>query len=370
MSSVLSVRVKENGAAIALVLSVVGLALLASAGSDVIVRTATVGLIMLLATVALYVFVGNSGILSFGHAGFMMIGGYAAGLLVFPAEQKKLLLPDLPAFLQSAHVGPALAPVVGGLLAGAIALLLAVPLARLGGMPAALTTFAFLGIVYEVIANWTAVTGGPAGLAGIPISNDLYPALIWVAVAIVAASLVQNANWGRRLRASREDEVAAQASGIAIRNERRGAFVVSAFFLGVSGGLYALFLGNLTPQTIYLDVTFLTLAMLVVGGMRSLSGAVIGSVFITVVAELLRRLEGGFDLGFVHFGGRSGLREVGLALVLLGVLLWRPEGITGGTEVSLAWLRRRAKPEVGDVRPEEPLLPTLGAAEASARPER
>ena len=74
--------------------------------------------------------------------------------------------------------------------------------------------------------------------------------------------------------------------------------------------------------------------MLVVGGLRSLSGAVLGSLFITVVAELLRRAEGGFDLGFIHFGGRSGVREVGLALVLLGVLVWRPEGLTGGREIA------------------------------------
>ena len=132
-----------------------------------------------------------------------------------------------------------------------------------------------------------------------------------------------------------------------MRNERRVAFVISAFFLGVAGGLYAQFLGNLTPGTIYLDITFLTLAMLVVGGIHSLSGAVLGSVFISVVAEILRRAEGGFDLGFIEFAGRSGVREVGLALVLLGVLLWRPEGIVGGREIAL----RRRRPPTGETPP-------------------
>ncbi len=363
MTAAIASRIRENGVGIALIVLVALLTWLVSLGSDVLVRTATSGLILLLATVALYVFVGNSGILSFGHASFMMIGGYSAGLFVFTAEQKELLLPDLPGVLADVHFSVELAPVAGGVLAAVVAALLSLPLARLSGIPAALTTFAFLGICYEVVSNWTAVTGGPAGLAGIPISSDLSTALIWSSVAIAVASLFQNSAWGRRLRASREDEAAARACGIGVRNERRVAFVISAFFLGVAGGLYAQFLGNLTPGTIYLDITFLTLAMLVVGGIHSLSGAVLGSVFISVVAEILRRAEGGFDLGFIEFAGRSGVREVGLALVLLGVLLWRPEGIVGGREIAL----RRRRPPTG----RDPAREDVGQeAEGSVRVEQ
>ena len=175
MTAAIASRIRENGVGIALIVLVALLTWLVSLGSDVLVRTATSGLILLLATVALYVFVGNSGILSFGHASFMMIGGYSAGLFVFTAEQKELLLPDLPGFLADVHFSVELAPVAGGVLAAVVAALLSLPLARLSGIPAALTTFAFLGICYEVVPNWTAVTGGPAGLAGIPISSESAP---------------------------------------------------------------------------------------------------------------------------------------------------------------------------------------------------
>jgi branched-chain amino acid transport system permease protein len=306
---------------------------LCALGSDVLVTTATTALIMLVATVGLYIFVGNSGVFSFGHASFMIIGGYTAALLVIPTTQKVLLLPDLPGVLRHVHAGVFLSCIIGGAVAALFAGLLSIPIARLSGMAGALTTFAVLGVTYSVASNWEQVTGGPTGVAGIPVATSLGESLIWALVAIAVAFLVQSARWGRRLRASREDEIAAQACGIGIRNERRAALVISAFVCGVAGGLYGELLGDLTPTTIYLDVTFLLIAMLVVGGINSLSGAVIGSITISVVAELLRRLEAGADLGFFHFPGRPGIREVGLALIMLGVLVRRPDGITGGREL-------------------------------------
>lgn len=337
---------------IALVALVLVLGLLTSMGSEVVVRTATSGLILLLATVAMYIFVGNSGIMTFGHAGFMMIGGYAASLFAYPADKKALLLPDLPGFLASTTLTPEAAVIIGGLVAGFVAALFSVPLARLSGMSASLVTFAFLGICYEVVSNWSAVTGGPAGIAGIPVTTGIATVLPWVVVAILIAGFIQLSAWGRRLRASREDEVVARSIGIGVKTERRMAFTISGALLGVAGGLYALYLGTLTPSTIYLDVTFITLAMLIIGGIRSLSGAVLGSIFITVMGELLRRFEGGVDFGLFEFAGRSGIREVGLALVMLAVLLLRPEGFTRGREIrgpsGLSRLFRRQEGEASD----------------------
>jgi branched-chain amino acid transport system permease protein len=118
-----------------------------------------------------------------------------------------------------------------------------------------------------------------------------------------------------------------------VGRERAIAFTLSGFFMGIGGGLFAQFQGTITPQALYLLITFWTIAMLVVGGMTSLSGAVIGVVVLSTLAEFLRRVEQGVHLGFVDIPARSGVREVGLGIVMLGILLARPTGITGGKEI-------------------------------------
>lgn len=309
---------------------------LSSQGSLTIQREATTDLVYLMATVGLYVFVGNSGVFSFGHMAFMAIGAYVGVLLSFPVQQRDLLLPGLPHVLATLYFPPAGACVAAGVVAAVVALAFSVPVMRLSGLAAALTTFAILGIVYTVAGNWQQVTNGQQGIAGSPDTTSLGGALLWALGAIIVAWATQQSRWGRRLRASREDEVAARALGIGVVTERRAAFVLSAFIVGVAGALYGQFLSVLTPDTVYLDTTFLVLLMLIVGGMKSLSGAVIGAIFISVVSNVLERIEQGVTLGSVVVPPRPGLSEVGLSLILLAVLITRPNGITGGREIGFA----------------------------------
>jgi branched-chain amino acid transport system permease protein len=140
---------------------------------------------------------------------------------------------------------------------------------------------------------------------------------------------------GLRLRAAREDEYAARSVGIRVFPERYVAFVLSAFLVGAAGFLYAQFLTSFTADEFFVQLTFLTIAMLVVGGINSLSGAVIGTVVVSVIAELLRRVEQGVDLGVVSIPDRPGIESVGLALLMLVILIFRPQGITGGREITL-----------------------------------
>jgi branched-chain amino acid transport system permease protein len=288
-------------------------------------------------------------VFSFGHAAFMVIGAYVTTVLAFPVQQRKLLLPALPGLVQHISLSPVLACVAGGAIAAVVAAMVAVPLARLSGIAAALASFAILGIVHVVASNWQQFTNGVSGIAGLPATTTPGVALGWALFA------VQTSAWGRRLQASREDEVAARSVGIAVRPERRQAFVLSAFVVGVAGGLYAELLGNLTPDTIYLDVTFLIVVMLVVGGIKSLSGAVVGSIFISAVSEILRRLEEGAHVGPLYIQGRTGMREVGLAIILLLALIARPAGLTAGRELTwperLSW-RSRARAELKLESPE------------------
>ena len=308
-------------------------------GPDSLDRVVVGMVINLILVVGLYTFVGLSGVFSFGHAAFMAIGAYTAAILTIPPETKPFVLPDLPGFLGDLHLDPFPATLAAGALAALVGLVLAVPLARLSGLTAGLATFAVLVIVNVVAKNWQQLTHGTAGVSGIPTATTVWGALAWALVATAAVWALQRSRIGLRLRASREQEAAARSIGIGVARERAIAFVVSAFFAGVAGALLAMFIGSANPDAFFLDITFLMVAMLVVGGTTSLAGAVIGTIVISAAAEILRRVEGGIDLGVVELPSRPGLREVGLALLMLAILILRPDGITGGRE--LRWTAGR-----------------------------
>jgi branched-chain amino acid transport system permease protein len=309
-----------------------------AAGDTVTRGVVVVALMNLTLVIGLYVFVGNSGVFSFGSIGFAAVGAYTGGLLVIPVDQKEILQPDLPGFIAHAHFGSIGATLMGGVVAAAVGFAFSIPLMRLNGIAAGLATFAMLVIVKTVANSWTAVTNGAAGLSGLPITTNKNTALIWALIAIVVAFAFQSTGLGLRLRGSREDDVAARSLGVGIRLERRVAWVIHAFIMGVGGALYGQYLGSFNASFFYLALTFTTLAMLVVGGLKSLSGAVIGAVTISIVAELLHRLEQGADFGVFHVPARPGLREVGLAIIMLAILILRPRGLTNGRE--LPWPRR------------------------------
>ena len=182
-------------------------------------------------------------------------------------------------------------------MAAVVAAAFAIPLMRLNGIAAGLATFALLVIIRTVANSWTEVTNGAAGLSGLPVTTSKNAALVWALIAIVAGFVFQSTGLGLRLRGSREDDVAARSLGVGVRIERRVAWVVHAFIMGVGGALYGQYLGSFNASFFYLALTFTTLAMLVVGGITSLTGAVIGSLTISFVAEFLHRIEQGADVG-------------------------------------------------------------------------
>jgi branched-chain amino acid transport system permease protein len=159
----------------------------------------------------------------------------------------------------------------------------------------------------------------------VPKETTLWGAATWAIVCLVVVFVFQGSRIGMQLRAAREDEVAARAMGIQVGVLRGLALILSAFIVGLAGGVYGQSLGSFNPDVFYLDLTFLTLAMLVVGGVNSLSGAVIGTLILTFLAQALRDLEASLD--------RPGLTEVCFALILILILALRPSGITGGKEL-------------------------------------
>ncbi|SFL72984.1 branched-chain amino acid ABC transporter permease [Geodermatophilus ruber] len=325
--------------------------LLGTLGGPRLDRATGIALIMLIVVVGLKIFVGDSGIFSFGHVAFMGVGAYTTAIVMMAPAQRAFQLPELPGFLADLELSAFEAALLSGVVAAVFALLVSLPLMRLSGLTASLATVALLITCHSVLQNADRFTRGSGGLILIVEPPALLTLLVCACVTIVAALAFRQSRIGLRLAASREDEVAARAIGVRVWWERGIAFVVSAFVLGVAGSLFVRYVGSINPDSFFLSLTFTAIAMLVVGGLTSVSGAVIGTIVVSVALEVLRVIESGVTIGGLEIPSRSGLASVGLALVLLGVLLLRPAGITGGRELSELVPRRSRRAEQ---RPAEP----------------
>lgn len=292
-------------------------------------------LIRMIAVIGLYIFVGNSGVISFGHIGFMCIGAYAAGWCAAQPMFKQMMLSGLPMILQEHQYPMPVALTLSVLLPTVVAWVLGLAIMRLAGMAAAIASFAFLMIVYSVYSNWDSVTAGVSTIVGIPKAVGPWTACLFAVGSIIAAYLFQISRYGLLLKACRDDAVAAQASAVNLKRMRLVAFVLSAAVCGLAGGLYAQFLGLLAVESFYLTLTFTVIAMLVVGGMSSLTGAVTGVIAVTVIVEVLRQLEGGLTIGASSFALPAGAQEIGLGLILALALVFRPAGLSGGREIAI-----------------------------------
>lgn len=320
---------------LALAVPLAVIAFLGSQAPVVLQRVITEAFIKLVMVVGLYIFIGNSGVLSFGHGAFMMLGAYASAWTVTPLKVKKVMMANLPPFLQQVELSPALGAGVAMAWAALAAFIVGIPLMRLTGIAASIGTFSVLMIVYVIYSNWDSLTGGSSSLIGLPIYVNVWVAFGCAFGAMAVAWLFQSTRLGLALRAAREDEAAARSVGIHVQRVRLAAFVLSAAVVALGGVLQVHFLGTANVAQFYLGVTFLTLAMLVVGGTGSLAGAVAGTVAISLVSELLRRVENGFEVAGLAVKAPPGLLEVGLSVVLLLILVFRPRGIAGGAEVPL-----------------------------------
>jgi branched-chain amino acid transport system permease protein len=292
--------------------------------------------------VAIYVFVGNSGVLSFGQISFVAIGAFAAGVMTVPLESKQGVLTTLFPLLRDHTIGNVpsllLAAGLGGLFAFAVGL----PLMRLNGLAAGIATFAVLEITHNVLQQWTKIGPGATTLSLVPESTGPLQGTLGALVVIGVAFAYQRSRLGRQLRASREDAAAASGVGVNVHLQRLWAFTLSGALAGFAGALLVHQLGSITTEQVYLELTFLTLAMLVIGGLTSLWGAVVGALAVSGLDSFLSQAEQGIHLLGHKLDLPSGSRLVFLAAIMALVLILRPSGLTGGREFRLPRPRRRA----------------------------
>ncbi|UWR95655.1 branched-chain amino acid ABC transporter ATP-binding protein/permease [Phaeobacter inhibens] len=313
----------------AIALAVIVACLVATTFGAASERVLSVFFISLIAVVGMGVYSGNSGILSFGHLSFMAIGAYASALLTLPAQLKVATLPKLPDWLATTELGLLPATLVAVLLTSVVALLIGMAIGKLEGSAAVISTLGLLIIVHGIAIGWRDVTRGSQTFFGIPRETSLWVAATGVVVALIVARLYRDSVSGLRLRAGRENAIAASAVGIRIRRERLVSFVISAALMALSGALIAHFLGAISPKKFYFTDTFLLLAMLIVGGMTTVTGAITGAVAITIVTEILRRFEGGFSLAGLEMPAVFGTTQIGIGLIILFAMFRKPNGLAG-----------------------------------------
>ncbi len=284
--------------------------------------------------VALYVFIGNSGVLSFGHISFVAVGAWAAGVLSMPVEEKPAIMPNLFAILGDHTVGNVPSLALAAAVGAAYALLVGLPLMRLSGLAAGIATFGVLEITHNVLRYWEKIGPGLSTFSAVPETTGLMQAALGAGLAVVVAFAYKRSRFGRLLSATREDAAAARAVGVSVYRQRLIAFTLSGALAGFAGGLYVHLL-PVNTESVYLDLTFITLAMLVIGGATSLWGAVVGALAVSAVDSFLAEAESG-----IHVFGQSLDLPAGTRIVVVGalmalVLILRPAGLTGGREFSL-----------------------------------
>ena len=311
----------------------------ASAANEIYFLNALVAVAIV---VAIYVFVGVSGVLSFGQISFVAVGAFASGLMTVPVESKKGVLTTVFPLLRDHTVGNVPSLLLAAALGGVFAFVVGLPLMRLSGLAAGIATFAVLEITHNVLREWTKIGPGATTLALVPETTGVLQATLGALAAIVVAFVYQRSRRGRLLRASREDPAAARGVGVSIHRERLVAFTVSGALAGFAGGLYVHLIGSITTEQVYLELTFLTLAMLVVGGVTSLWGAVVGALAVSGLDSFLSQAESGVHVGFT-LNLPQGTRLVFLSAIMALVLILRPSGLTGGREVRLRLPRRAAR---------------------------
>ena len=293
--------------------------------------------------VALYVFVGNSGVLSFGHIAFVSMGAWAAGVLSVPEEEKPAIMPYLFGFLSDTTVGNVASLAIAAAVGAVFALLVGMPLMRLSGLAAGIATFAVLEITNNVLRYYERVGPGLNTFSSVPETTDLRQATLGALIAIAVAFAYQLSRFGRQLRAAREDAAAARAVGVSVYRQRLLAFGVSGGLAGLAGGLYVHLL-PLNVDTLYLDLTFITLAMLVIGGATSLWGAVVGALAVSGLDSFLASAENGIEVLGMTVDLPAGTRIVVVGALMALVLIVRPSGLTGGREFPVERLLPRRDP--------------------------
>lgn len=279
---------------------------------------------------------GFTGMFSLGHAGFIAIGAYVSALCVLTPAQKEIMWILEPIMWPFSELfTPFWASVLaGGLAAALAALLIGLPVLRLGDDYLGIATLGFAEIIRVLIVNAAPLTNGSLGIKGIPNHATLMTNYLWLLATLIFLARLLNSNFGNVLRCIRDNEIAAKVMGINVFAYKALSFCLGAFFAGVGGALLGSHLSTIDPKMFNFLLTFNVLMFVVAGGLGSITGSLVGAAVITILLEWLRAIEEPMNLGFVEIPGIPGMRMVVFSLILLAIILRRREGIMGMREIT------------------------------------
>lgn len=322
--------------AAALTLLLLGLYGVERWAGDYQVRVLTQVAIFVTLAVAYNLVVGVAGQLHLGPNAFITLGAYTAALLTLTPAEKELIFLVEPLVwpLNELTLPFGLALMVGGAVAAVFAFLTGFPVFRVRGDYLAIVTLGFGEVVRVLANNLQGLTNGPLGLKGLPPYTTLAWAWGWAVVTVAVVQSLKNSGYGRALEAIRLDETAARAMGVNTFRHLMLAYVLSAFFFGVGGGLLAHLITTISPTLFTFFLTFNLLIMVVVGGLGSTTGAVLAAALITVAGEWLRFVEEPRVFLGLALPGIPGLRQVVFSLALLLVIIFFRQGLMGRREFS------------------------------------
>jgi branched-chain amino acid transport system permease protein len=285
---------------------------------------------------------GWANLFSIGHGGIMLAGGYAAALFTLPVFFKADIVGlHLPGWILNAQIPFLPALLLGGVVGSLIGIVLALPALRLRGMYFILVTLGFNLIMVTIAENLRNYTNGAMGLRQFPLYTNVW--WVWgiAFLLIYIAWMLKRSFIGRAMIARGRDQELAQHMGINLLRYKIYAFGLSTFFTAIGGILWVHLILNLFPNAFGLTLVFHVVVMIVIGGMGSISGAVIGSGIITSFTLVLAPVEEGFVLFGLQVPRMMGLTTLMLSVVLIVILVLKPDGLMGENEFSLQGLRRR-----------------------------
>lgn len=325
---------RRTGLALLALLVIVLGALELFAGSVVQTWAMRIGIYVIL-VVALNLANGFTGVFTLGQIGFMALGAYGTAILTLSLADKASYLPELPPFLAGISfdqmagpvpIGWIVATLLVAILVAGLAALVGAVLMRLSGPFVSVATLGFLVIVTVVLVNADGFTRGSRTFSGVKPYTDMWWTWLAAAATVYLVWRIKRSSYGREMLTQRGDRWAALGTGIPVLRPRLIAFVVSAFLTAIAGSLYAHFLVSFSPKVFDFGVTFTVVTMLVVGGMGSVTGSVLGTFVVFALSEILRDLAGRTLL--------YGIDGVLLAAFLILVIVFRPGGIMGQRERS------------------------------------
>lgn len=315
---------------------------------------------------------GFTGLFSLGQAGFMAIGAYVVAMFTTDPSGRAGIYYVVPInpWLEQVQLPFPVALILGGLVAAGLAYLIGAPVLRLKSDYLAIATLGFSEIIRVVISNneLAPFTNGSLGLKNVPSFSSMWKGMglpgsgLWLCLGIVALCiaimvLLINSSYGRAFKAIREDEIAAEAMGINLARHKQMSFAIGAFFAAIGGGLLAVHLTAIDPNQFKIALTYELLLIVVLGGLGSVTGTVIGAFVYTAGKEWLRWCDNPLAIAGVQIPiFRSGLRMVIFSVLLMVIVLFYNRGLMGTSEFSwngiFGTLQRWGKKLTGKVRKE------------------